>query len=791
MYQEFNKVTTVSNLIKNLLISTYLPLIRTVRDFDYIIADRLYVYKCDIIKCTKSGYIVTGYQYANFDGDRAKYRVITEYYFGERNDKLCTNYVSNSEGYDAETHERLGKYLRNLRDMYDLNLMPLYNCFSNEIFEAHHIYCSGDWERDKIEKTVEDYNTKIYKIPIRFNTDYTICMENAGLTTFAPAFIKNGNLIKLNNNRFGNDVDVTNKYTKLYRTSNIYNLAGLNFFNPVKIRFNNIPVTRTVTEFKKEPKELDAQHSDRFYKVATESSIKRAVYYIRNNGTYTYTFITQEEYEENPINYYFNDNGVITNCDASMPFDIDRCYYVFTDASGFTYLPTALIPKAFMPEDATPEEQASYTDDILYVGVSPRTGRIDTALSYGKNYLIYVPEEKKLIQNMKPSDKVTLTLNGSTLLVDVELRINYDSANYRTVCLWTHCTDESKYDSSKTYYTRTSEEFKEWHYNITSTDYGNGSRYYIFDGENYINCEGIPYDPYATYYIEYLENFITVSEYYFIFHQTEFYISDGFDGDPSDYYKIVENELKNCTKSEVFDINTTYAIEMDKEKFTWRVLDGLKLVDSSDDYIHEGTTYYAQYELYTPIQYVYDITEENCAMYDYIEDNLYLLIQVPKDYDQNIVVLEGDYTNTVPVKIIDDSEVDLLPRPMVDYLYTSNLKLMELNTKQIIPFSKALVEFLLWNVINNLDSINNNMDRLAGSVSSVIGTYDFQSKYINYWYPDFRKLVHEIGRDFNNKLVRDNLGYVTRNLEEVIETTYNSDSIIPDYVDSPNEGVDE
>ena len=163
MYQEFNKITTISNLIKNLLISTYLPLIRTVRDFDYIIADRLYVYKCDIIKCTRSGYIVTGYQHSNFKGDRAGYRVISEYYFGERNDKLCTNYISNSEGYDAVTHERLGKYLRSLRDMYELNLMPLYNCFSNEIFEAHHIYSAGEWSTDRIEKTVEDYNTKIYR----------------------------------------------------------------------------------------------------------------------------------------------------------------------------------------------------------------------------------------------------------------------------------------------------------------------------------------------------------------------------------------------------------------------------------------------------------------------------------------------------------------------------------------------------------------------------------------------------------------------------------------------------
>ena len=175
MFQEFNKVTTTSNFIKNLLISTYLPLIRTVRDFDYIIKDRLYVYKCEIIKCTKSGYLLTGYKNVKFDGDRAAYRVVTEYYFGERNDKLCTNYISNSEGYDSITHERLGKYLRSLRDMYDLNLMPLYNCFSNQILQAHHITSA------RVEKTATDYNTKIYKVPIRFNTDYTICMENLNI----------------------------------------------------------------------------------------------------------------------------------------------------------------------------------------------------------------------------------------------------------------------------------------------------------------------------------------------------------------------------------------------------------------------------------------------------------------------------------------------------------------------------------------------------------------------------------------------------------------------------------
>ena len=54
---EFNKVSTESYFIKNLLYSTFLPLLRTVRENDYIIRDRLYIYKCNIIRCKSSGYI--------------------------------------------------------------------------------------------------------------------------------------------------------------------------------------------------------------------------------------------------------------------------------------------------------------------------------------------------------------------------------------------------------------------------------------------------------------------------------------------------------------------------------------------------------------------------------------------------------------------------------------------------------------------------------------------------------------------------------------------------------------
>lgn len=233
---EFNKISTTSNLIKNLLNNTYLPLVKTVREGDYIVVNRLYIYKCNVIKCTESGYIASeSSRVYNKITDIAKFDYIAEYTFGDKNDKLCTKFLSNNAGYDYATHERLGNYLRCLRDMYGLNLMPLYNCFSANIFPGHYI------SNDRVSKTLENHGTKIYKVPIRFNKDYTICMDNYGSTRFAPAFIKYDSLIRVNNTSFGNKTDVTNKYIRLRDFMNIQTESDLRFKKPIKIRVNNIP----------------------------------------------------------------------------------------------------------------------------------------------------------------------------------------------------------------------------------------------------------------------------------------------------------------------------------------------------------------------------------------------------------------------------------------------------------------------------------------------------------------------------------------------------------------------
>lgn len=497
--QEFNKVSLYSNIIKNLLATTYLPLIRSVREGDYMCEGRFYIFRCEFVKCTKSGFV--GSKGFISTDNIAHWTSIQEFHFGEKDDKLSTNYISNCEGYDYRTHERLGQYLRNLRDMYGLNLMPLYNCFSNQPLENHII------DGKKIRHTSAYKNTKIYKIPIKFNQDYTICIENLGKTTIAPAFLRHNNLIKQNNTIYGNGVNVTNQYLSLHVYDNIHNFVNTSFGKPIKVRFDNYPHTKDLS--------------------------------ILDN--------TPVEYVENVESF----------------------------VSG---------------------ETTATFEGIVY---------------------------------------------GSIALLD---------------------------------------------------EYG-----------NQIDNEGG-------------NNPATVGPNRTI-------IQDSF--------------IENKSPSDVRQIAYTY-IPYKRNKVQ------------------------------------YEITDEMCSQFADVENTLYMLIQVPKVFDQNIVVLEGDYTELEAQKIVDGMYIDKLPDYLYDKYYIHDLNLMTTTTKQILPFSPTLVEYLLWNVMCTLDTINNDFDRLsldltqARSLIENIDDFEITSKLPNFWVSRYRQIISDFINYNSTNTVQDNLGYATRDVEEFL-----------------------
>ena len=695
---EFNKVSNESYFIKNLLYSTYLPLLRTVRENDYIIKGRMYIYKCNIIKCTSSGYIpiknanynmdeypkqllrksddekvIEGQVYYNringnlspiigIKGDTrcpralgwleeniADFDILGEYHFGEMNGKFCSNFLSSSEGYDYKTHEKLGHYLRSLRDMYELNLMPLYNCFSNQPLRNIHI---GD---NKVEVTNKEYYTKVFKVPIRFNTDYTICMENVGMTTFAPAFIRHGNLLMLNNNRYGNNVDATNKYIKLNHDDVIHNMPNLRFKQPFKLRFDNIPRNKVVNYTK-----------TTYTKIASEYT---AEYYRLNPGASPAYVRTYYEDDETYRSYDYNN------------LDMDG--------------------------------RANYQQGYKYSIHNPEGGLLPSESLLPDNTLI-----------LPSAEFIVAQVDEDTFNNNKEKYYTFTNNDYE------QCTNESVYDDSIVYYT-----------------------YY---GGLY-ECINPSIGTFETV----TKSYKKCPEDETLFNRTI------FNNNKTKYYTLVDGAYVRCTSSSVYDENEIYYYINTEHTDCWYEFNNQnEFVPTQDTYIKPGKQYYRKEMTEVPFTFNYDITEENCSMYDFIEDELYLLIQVPSTYEPNIVIIEGDYTDFPKEFIFDDTKFEHFSNDKLDHLFTNNLILMETATKKVRPFSPTLMQFLLWNAICNLDTINNDMDRIAMNLPVRNPNGEFNN---NYWYDRYREAVFDYANEFQRKYIRDNLGYVTKDIERIIE----------------------
>lgn len=85
--------------------------------------------------------------------------------------------------YDVTTHEYLGDYLRFLRDYYNLNLMSMYNCFNDKIY--NNVYTNFTINPDVVDTTKQikatfdsqDATYRIYAIPVKLFAEYTIAID--------------------------------------------------------------------------------------------------------------------------------------------------------------------------------------------------------------------------------------------------------------------------------------------------------------------------------------------------------------------------------------------------------------------------------------------------------------------------------------------------------------------------------------------------------------------------------------------------------------------------------------
>lgn len=121
----------------------------------------------------------------------ADYKIIGEYKFGEPYPRAVNTFFTKSNLYDTETHLRLGKYLRFLRDTKGIDLMPFYNCNCNKYTSRYTL----DLQDGVVELLNNDY--KILQIPIKFDKVYTIAVDCPSQVICMPAFIEENNLVKI------------------------------------------------------------------------------------------------------------------------------------------------------------------------------------------------------------------------------------------------------------------------------------------------------------------------------------------------------------------------------------------------------------------------------------------------------------------------------------------------------------------------------------------------------------------------------------------------------------------
>lgn len=100
------------------------------------------------------------------------------YFFGEDLGNYTRRLKIRGNAYDSYTHEYLGWYLRFMRDKKGIDLMPLYNCFSDDASKRLELaFTPKKGGFATFDSADSEY--KIYSLPIMLGKKYTIAIDSS------------------------------------------------------------------------------------------------------------------------------------------------------------------------------------------------------------------------------------------------------------------------------------------------------------------------------------------------------------------------------------------------------------------------------------------------------------------------------------------------------------------------------------------------------------------------------------------------------------------------------------
>ena len=188
--QKFYVDNLISRFIKCLLWDTYIPIVdvwkpgkNIIEGFTYITNDKyIVVAKNDYIKGKTLG---NGPQSSK---DSTYFEIKEPFIEGKFYRGITTNFQATSPLYDPNTHYALGQYLRYVRDMHDIDLLPFYNCYCGENSNKIRIIVDSDGVEKIITTNQIQDNLITYIVPVKYNKQYTIYYSSMTPFKIRPAY---------------------------------------------------------------------------------------------------------------------------------------------------------------------------------------------------------------------------------------------------------------------------------------------------------------------------------------------------------------------------------------------------------------------------------------------------------------------------------------------------------------------------------------------------------------------------------------------------------------------------
>jgi len=164
VYYRFNETNNMTGYIKELLKEFNLPIFSVYREDKPIYKDKFYIKDKGIYKGVDSN-------------GSTSLKQVNSFYYNQKQINMTKNLIINSSIYDSYTHNYLGNYLRFIRDYKGLDLMPLYNCFSNETITEINTSAKIN-DNSVFDINTNDTKFKYYIVPVKFNEKYTIAIDS-------------------------------------------------------------------------------------------------------------------------------------------------------------------------------------------------------------------------------------------------------------------------------------------------------------------------------------------------------------------------------------------------------------------------------------------------------------------------------------------------------------------------------------------------------------------------------------------------------------------------------------